>query len=553
MINDLPLTSPEKAQEYRAAGLWRDVTVSESFFAQADRLTDKLAIIVGDRRATYGQLWRDILSVANGLLAEGFKPGDVIAGQLPNSYEVPVLHLACNTVGMLYMPLHDSWRALEVGHLLAQAEVKAVISRHVYRDFDYVEMIGELRAHLPKLTTHFVVGGTEAVKGTKSFDTLVAAQPLDEELIASLRPDPDSPAALMLSGGTTAISKVSRYSSNDLLAMLNAARDGARLVETDVAAALAPAGTGATGYVYPVLMPLLNGATSVVLPHWSNPEEAADLIVSERCTYAVAIPAQLIKLLPTLRSRPKEDFHNLRVITNAGAPLPYDAAREVEELTGAVIQSIYGATDAGTPTLTADDDPREKRLGTVGRVVPGCECEIRDPEGNALPAGSVGEVTWRGADKSWGYLAADDQTRSVFTQDHFYKSGDLGQFDEEGYLRIVGRIKDMILRGGRNISPLVIEEALIKHADVQDVAVAPMPDAVLGERACVFVIPRPGAALELAKLLQFLRDEGLATWQLPERLEIMQEFPRSAGGKTLKRDLTAFVTEKLKAETTQEA
>jgi len=453
-------------------------------------------------------------------------------------------------VGMLYMPLHDSWRALEVGHLLAQAKVKVVISRHLYRDFDYVRMIRDLRPDLPDLKTHFVIGES-AGDGIKPFEMLVAAEPLGTKQIASLRPDPDYPAALMLSGGTTAISKISRYSSNDLQAMLNAARDGARFVETDVAAALAPAGTGATGYVYPVLMPLLNGGTSVMLPHWSNPEDAADLMVKENCTYATAIPAQLIKLLPTFRSRPRDDFHSLRVITNAGAPLPYDAAREVEELTGAVIQSIYGATDAGTPTLTTADDPREKRLGTVGRIVPGCECEIRDSDGNALPAGTVGEVTWRGADKSWGYLGADDQTRSVFTQDHFYKSGDLGQFDEDGYLKIVGRIKDMILRGGRNVSPLVIEEALIKHADVQDVAVAAMPDPVLGERACAFVIARPGAGLELAVLLEFLRGEGLATWQLPERLEIMQEFPRSAGGKTLKRELTALVTEKLKAELEQ--
>lgn len=550
MTMELPLTSPEKARQYRAAGLWQDVTLSERFLAQAERFADKLAIVVDGRRATYRQLQRDVLSVANGLLAEGLEPGDVIAGQLPNSYEIPVLHLACNMVGMLYMPLHDSWRALEVGHLLAQAKVKVVISRHLYRDFDYVQMIRDLRPDLPDLKTHFVIGES-AGDGIRPFEMLVAAEPLGTKQIASLRPDPDYPAALMLSGGTTAISKISRYSSNDLQAMLNAARDGARFVETDVAAALAPAGTGATGYVYPVLMPLLNGGTSVMLPHWSNPEDAADLMVRENCTYATAIPAQLIKLLPTFRSRQKGDFHNLRVITNAGAPLPYEAAREVEELTGAVIQSIYGATDAGTPTLTIADDPREKRLGTVGRVVPGCECEIRDSDGNALPAGTVGEVTWRGADKSWGYLGADDQTRSVFTQDHFYKSGDLGQFDEDGYLKIVGRIKDMILRGGRNVSPLVIEEALIKHADVQDVAVAAMPDPVLGERACAFVIARPGAGLELAGLLDFLRGEGLATWQLPERLEIMQEFPRSAGGKTLKRELTAFVTEKLKAELEQ--
>ena len=550
MTIDLPLTSPEKAQQYRAAGLWQDVTLSERFLAQADRLADKLAIIVSDRRVTYRELRRDILSVASALLAEGFQPGDVIAGQLPNSYEIPVLHLACNTVGMLYMPLHDSWRELEVGHLLAQAKVKAIVSRQVYRDFDFAEMIAQLRHELPELKVHYLIGAGESGDGVKQFNTLLAAEPLEEARIVSLRPDADYPAAVMLSGGTTAISKISRYSSNDLLTMLKAAQDGAGFGETDIAAALAPAGTGATGYVYPVLTPLLTGATSVILPHWGDPEEAVDLIVKERCTYVTAIPAQLIKLLPTLRLKSPNDFRQLRVITNAGAPLPYEAAREIEELTGAVIQSIYGATDAGTPTLTTVDDPREKRLGTVGRIVPGCECEIRDPDGNALPAGSVGEVTWRGADKSWGYLGADDQTKAVFTEDHFYKSGDLGEFDEEGYLKIVGRIKDMILRGGRNVSPLVIEEALIRHPDIEDVAVASMPDPVLGERACAFVIPRPGAELELAELLEFLRGEGLATWQLPERLEVMPDFPRSAGGKALKRNLTAMVTEKLKLEAT---
>lgn len=548
MTMDLPLTSPEKASEYRAAGLWQDVTLSERFFAQADRHADKVAIIVGARRVTYRELRRDILSAASGLLAEGFQPGDVIAGQLPNSYEIPLLHLACNSLGMLYMPLHDSWRQLEVGHLLAQAQVKAIVSRKVYRDFDFADMIAELRSDLPDIKVHFVIGAEEEADGVKPFDTLIAAEPLDEARIASLRPDADYPAAVMLSSGTTAISKISRFSSNDLLTMLNVAREGARFGENDIAAALAPAGTGATGYVYPVLMPLLAGATSAILPRWGDPEAAADLIVSERCTYVTAIPAQLIKLLPILRARSRDDFRNLRVITNAGAPLPYEAAREVEELTGAIIQSIYGATDAGTPTLTTVDDSREKRLGTVGRVVPGCECEIRDSDGTALPAGSVGEVTWRGADKSWGYLGAADQTKAVFTEDHFYKSGDMGQFDEDGYLKIVGRIKDMILRGGRNVSPLVIEEALSRHPDVQDVAVAPMPDPVLGERACVFVIPTPEAKLELDILLDFLRAEGLATWQLPERLELMDEFPRSAGGKTLKRDLTAMITEKLKLE-----
>lgn len=544
----LPLTSPAKAAEYRAAGLWADHTLAERFLGHAERLPDKTALVVGEKRATYGQLRDEVLRTARGLLERGLQPGDIVAGQLPNAYEIPVLHLACNVAGLLYMPLHDSWRALEVRHLLAQARVKLLVSHHVFRGFDHAEMIATFRAELPDLATHFTLGGAPALPGIEPYENLAHAEPLDQAAILTHRPDPDLPAAVMLSSGTTAISKISRYSSNDLQAMLDAARDFAGFGENDIAGGLAPAGTGATGYVYPVLSPLLNGATSVLLPVWRDPEVAIDMLIRERCSIVTAIPAQLVKMVPALRSRACDDFADLRVVTNAGAPLPYETAVEVEELTGAVIQSIYGATDAGTPTVTAWDDPQDKRLRTVGRVVPGCECEIRGADGKSVPVGSPGEVIWRGPDKSWGYLGDDEQTAAVFDADHFYRSGDLGQFDEEGYLRIVGRIKDMILRGGRNISPLVIEEALLRHPLVEDVAVAGIPDLVLGERACAFVIQRPDAALQLNDVLEFLRGQGLATWQLPERLELMEEFPQSAGGKTQKRALTEMVVRKLQAE-----
>src|SRR5262249_6972563 len=151
-------------------------------------------------------------------------------------------------------------------------------------------------------------------------------------------------------------------------------------------------------------------------------------------------------------------------------------------------------TDGGTPTFTSVDDTQDQRLRTVGRVRPGFECELRSPDGKPVARGEAGEVVWRGPDKSWGYLGDDAQTAAHFTPDHFYKSGDLGEFDQDGYLRITGRVKDMILRGGRNISPLTIEQQLIKHPAVVDVAVVSMPDAVLGERACAFVILRQGAA-----------------------------------------------------------
>lgn len=215
---------------------------------------------------------------------------------------------------------------------------------------------------------------------------------------------------------------------------------------------------------------------------------------------------------------------------------------------GCKVQTLYGATDAGTPHMTTIRDPKEKRLSTAGKVVDGVECLLWDPSGKPVPVGEPGEVVWRGPSKSWGYLGDDKATASAFTADGFYRSGDLGQLDEDGYLRIVGRIKDMVLRGGRNVSPRTSEEPLMTHPSVLEVAVAAMPDPVLGERACAFVMLKPGKTLTFDEMKQFLIDNKLAIWQLPERLEIMDDMPRSTGGKIAKGKLTEIVTAKLKAE-----
>jgi acyl-coenzyme A synthetase/AMP-(fatty) acid ligase len=322
----------------------------------------------------------------------------------------------------------------------------------------------------------------------------------------------------------------------------------AELRAEDVVAGIAPAGTGATGYVFPILTPLLHGATSVILERWSDPEDAVDLIAYHRCTTAVGIPTQLTRMRPSLERRTPEQFEDFRLFVNAGAPLPYDTGFKIEALMACKIQSMYGSTDGGTPVMTTVKDPKEKRLRTVGKVVPGCECELWDLDGQVVPQGQSGEVAWRSADKSWGYLGDDDQTAKTFTAQRFYRSGDLGQFDSEGYLRIIGRVKDMILRGGRNVFPLTIEEQLVKHPSILEVAVTAMPDPILGERACAFVVLRRDQELTFESAVDFLKGQKLAVWQLPERLEIMEDLPRGPGGKVIKSKLTDLVTEKLRHE-----
>ena len=542
----LPLTSDGEAASYRRQGLWRDITLYEFFAAAVDRHPEKLAVVESERNYSYGTLKTLVDNLAGHFVDLGLAPGEVVSLQTRNSIEMVLVHLACNRAGLLYLPLHDSWREAEVQHLLAQSRARMMIVPVEYRGFEHAREIHQARARLPDL--HHLVTLDGAAFGSLEFSGLLKPSRVGAADLDARRPDPDLPAHTMLSGGTTALSKISRFSCNDLLVMLDNFANAAQFTEDEIIAALAPAGTGATGYVFPLLAPLLRGATSVILERWGSPEEAVDLILRNHCTAAVGIPTQLTLMVPPLEKRNPADFSPFRLFFNAGAPLPYDTGLKIEALMGCKIQSLYGSTDGGVPSVTSVRDPKEKRLGTVGLIVPGCECELWDAQGKPVPAGHAGEVVWRGADKSWGYLGDDAQTALTFTKDRFYRSGDLGQFDGDGYLRIVGRVKDMILRGGRNIFPLTIEEQLIKHPSVVDVAVTSMPDPILGERACAFVMLREGTTLDLDQAVEFLKAQKLAIWQLPERIEIVADLPRGPGGKVQKAKLTELITAKLKAE-----
>ena len=546
MALNTPLTSSAQAAHFRAQGFWKDVTVYERVRAAAEVDPHKLALIDGDRRITYAELLRTVDIIAGNLLDLGLPKGGVVAVQCKNAPELPIMHLAAQRIGLLYMPLHDSWRDVEVEHALNLADVTTLVIPGVYRDFDHGAMIAGMKDRLPRLKHIFVLEGQPGP--FRDFADLLKPHGHSTAALDAERPDPDAPATLMLSGGTTSLSKISPWSSNNLLNSLDCYAEQAGYGRDDITAAIAPAGTGATGYIYGYLTPLLQGATSVILPRWKDPEEAIELIVNNGCTHAIGIPTQLTLMIPGLERRTPSDFAGFKVFTNAGAALSLDTAEKIERLMGCKIQTIYGATDAGVPTMTSVHDSKDKRLSTAGRVMHGCDCQLWDGNGKPVAQGESGEVVWRGPDKSYGYLGDDAATRAAFTDDGFYKSGDLGQFDDQGYLRIVGRIKDMILRGGRNISPRTCEEPLMTHPSVLEVAVTAMPDPVLGERACAFVMLVPGTTLSFDEMVKFLIANKLAVWQLPERLEIVEDMPRSTGGKIAKAKLTALVTDKLKAE-----
>lgn len=549
---ELPLTTVEEAGRYRRSGAWPDETVYERFERIALQFSDKTATIEASRTLNYGQVLERVRALSRGLLDAGVGQGQVVAVQLPNSAEQPIAHLALNRIGALAMPIHESWLEAELPHLLGVSKAVAAIVPSRYKEVDYPALYARLKPQLPKFQQVFAFG--EPSPHADAFDSLLARG--SEEAIKALgQIDPDEPGDLMLSSGTTSMPKISVFSSNGLFALLQPFWRRLKITPDDIAAALAPAGTGAIGYVYPILTPLLHGATTVILERWGDPETAVDLIVRHRCTYATGVPAQLTQMLPAISKRPVQDFAAFRCFTNAGAPLPPDVGREVEEKMGCRIFVIYGATDGGVACCTSLDDPQEQRLTTVGWPQEECEIRLMNEVGEPLPAGpdQSGEIQWRCADKSYGYLNDPEATAMAFTKDRYYRTGDLGSFDAEGRLRIVGRVKDMIIRGGRNLSPRLIEELVQRHTQVLEVAVAAYPDKVLGERACAFVVLRAGAQMTLQSLLDFLRTQQMPTWQMPERLELMEELPKSAGGKVMKNKLREYVAAKVKAEDASKA
>lgn len=539
-----PMADP--AEFYRR-GYWSNRLIVDYVDEHAAAHPEKAALI--DNRGTlgYAELAARTRNLAAAFLRLGIVAGDVVGIQSPNWSELPVTHLALDRIGAVFLPLHDGFRQEELKSLLTQARAKAMIYAASYRGYDHRALIGELQRSLPELRIKIVMRAVPA-SDEFAFDTLAADATWrsvhGERYLEACRPSAASPMQIMVSSGTTAVPRCSVFCDNAMVYKLvqQYGRYACHLGPDDIAAAIAPAGTGSTGYNFPVLAPLLWGATSVLLERWDGlrPELALDLMARHRCTYAVMIPTQLAKLVsaPDLE---RYDFSALRFITSAGAKLPIAVAEAAERAFGCVMQTNYGSTESAVAALTCIDDPEDKRR-TVGRVVDGQELRIVRADGTPAKPCEAGEIWWRGANGGFGYLNMPEASKAVWDSAGWYHSGDIGVLDADGYLSITGRIKDMILRGGRNINPRQIEEILVQHPKVTDAAVIPLGHPVLGEIACAVVIPasqqeRPS----LDELNQFILAKELAVWCQPEKLVLMDDFPRNAGGKVDKLALVASI------------
>ena len=546
MLEGVVRFPPDFAARYRAKGYWQDRSIADIFAEAFAEFKDRIAIIDRDRRVTYAQLDERSTRLALNLLDEGFKPLDRVVVQLPNTVEFAYLYFALQKIGCIPVMALPTHRFHEISQFIELSGAAACATPDKTADFDYRELVRRIRPSSRTLRCGIVLG--EAPADYLSLTELIdrpSKRSADE--LGAISIDPEDPAVFQLSGGTTGIPKLIPRSHNDYVynsraaaAVTGVGSDRILLNVLPLAHNLPLACPGLQGY-------LLHGGT-VVLGNSTRAEDILALIERHRVSHIALVPTLLIRLIddPAIA---KHDLSSLRVIQSGGQRLQPEVRRRTKQLfPNAFVQENFGMAE-GMLMFVRPDDPDEVRLETVGRPIsPDDEVRLVDDDGNDVAPGEVGEFLARGPYTLRGYFGAPEYNAGAFTADGFYRSGDLMRRHPSGNYIVEGRKKDLTNRGGEKISAEEIENLILAHPAVQNVACVPMPDRVLGERMCACVIVRSDAALTFEQLVAFLKQQEIAKHKLPERLELMDEFPLSPFGKVSKKNLAERVALKLKEE-----
>ena len=538
----------ELINDYVQRGFWHPTLLISDLVDQSARdYPDKEAAVDSKTRLTWREISQRVDIIARGLLDLGFQRDDLVATQLPNSVEYFLLFFACEKAGIVMATTQHTFRQAEMEPILRQTKAKAIIITRKFRDFDYFSMVEELRPGLPELK-HVIVIGDDVPEGAVSFTEAVNRN-LEEkyppQYFQQIRFKPYEVTRIFNTSGTTGTPKcIERPVAPRILAgKILTERLG--IVHDDVIMASWNLGAGVTLFVTQICAPL-TGARLVTLEHFT-PDVACEVMEKERVSVLTLLPAQMARLLdyPDLDNH---DLSSLRVIFTGTQFLTPELGARVEAKLGCPIVTVYGSGDTAAISATSINESQEVRLRTVGLPLEGNEVKIIDSEGNPVPQGEIGEVCVTGPNLVSGYYGNPELTRQLW-QDGWFCTGDAGKIDEEGHVVLFGRKRDVIVRGGQNIYPSEIEELLMQHPKVNDVAIVRMPDPVMGEKQCAYVIPKRGQTFDIEEMASFLRSKKLAPYKLPERLEILVEFPLvAAGNKVDKIRLEKDIARKLEKE-----
>lgn len=537
--------TPEMIARYRQSGYWEDITFADLWDKNAAAYPHKEALVDYRRRLTWSEanLWTD--RVALGFLELGLKRDDLIVIQLPNCSEAVMLRIACEKIGVLCLPLLHTYRDKEMAEAFDRVKPAAIVVRRTFRGFDHFQMAEQLRQGRPYLK-HILVAGDDVAPGGISLDEM-ALQPVEKKYPAgylkTTRCQPTEFSLILSTSGTTGFPKFVEYPICSTMCRERARVKDLKLTGDDIYGGIGPAQGGPNG---PIYFGASLVAAKVVLLERFEPEKAFELIQREKVTVVPVVPAHLALML----AHPKisdYDLSSIRCFWSMGAALARDLGLEVERRMGRVTQA-YGAIDSCVGAEHTIEQSLEERLGTVGKPYAGADIRILDDNGREVPRGEVGEIVCQGPGGISGYYHDIESTR-VAWKDGWYHMGDLGRFDAAGNLIIAGRKKDIIIRGGQNIYPAEIEVLLVAHPAVSEAALVKMPDRVLGEKACAYVALKPGHSFTFDEMIAFLKEKNIATFKLPERLEIVDKLPMvAAGQKVDKKALEADLLRKLNAQ-----
>ena len=547
----LPGIDVKAVQTFRQYGYWADKTIGDVIEDAAVKWPKNIALAVGARKITYEELNQRSSRLALGLLENGLGSGDMIAVQLPNSIEHILTIVAIAKIGAVCNIVVPLMRAKEVTHILKHCKSKAIVIPSEYAKFDYPSMIAGLSSETPSLETVIVVGDIDPQPGMLRFDDLLDGAPKKDhpsDALRTHRPHPDDLSLIGFTSGTTAMPKAYLHTHNTEYAnsfncMLADSYQHMKKPSVNIAL---PGFAWMYGRWCNVLSAALDGATNIVVDPFT-PDGVIDAIAREKPTHIHGAPAMYHVLIEGILDLHKSGDLSLEAFHYAGSVMPMEMARRLRE--AAQILTCYGLSEISPVCGNSLMDSPEAQMRSSGRPAWGNQMILVDSDRQRVEVGEEGEIAVRGPGLTLGYLNQPEANSQAFIEDGLFLSGDLGFLDDAYYLNITGRSKDVIDRGGIKFSPREVEELLLGHQSIENVAVVGMPDSKLGERSCAFVVAKAGSKIVLEDAVRLLKEKGLATHKLPERLEIIEELPVTATGKVQKYRLRQRVAELLGRET----
>ena len=533
-------------------GLWHDRTINQDLDACLAACPDKLALTAlrvesGEiKRFTYREMARMADRIAVGLSRLGVGKNDVVACQLPNWWQFTLTYLACSRLGAVLNPLMHIFRERELNFMLTHGEAKVMIAPKTFRGFDYEKMIGAIMGNLPDLKHLVIVDGD----GANSFEALLSGPAWEEAadaqpILTRNRPGPDDITQLIYTSGTTGEPKGVMHSANTVMANIIPYAQRLNLGAADVVLMASPM-SHQTGFMYGLMMPIMLKASVVLQDVW-EPARAIELIKAEKVSFTMASTPFLTDLTRGV-AESGQGVPTLKTFLCAGAPIPGPLVEQARAVLGTKIVSAWGMSENGAVTLIKLDDDDERAFTTDGIALPGVELKVVDVDasGPALPAGQPGKLYVRSCSNFGGYLKR--QRWNATDAEGWFDTGDLARMDETGYIRITGRSKDVIIRGGENIPVVEVEAMLYRHPAVAIAAVVAYPDERLGERACAIVVTKPGQTFTMADMVAHFKALQVAVQYIPERLEVMDAMPSTPSGKLQKFKLREMLRSKLAAQ-----